>query len=173
MLRTGSVTDIKIQNPNTSNTCETCIAGKMTTTPFKRLERTSKQPLELIHTDVCGPMRTNSLGGAKYFVTFIDDYSRMSHVCFMKQKSEVINKYNQFKELVKNQTGYKIKALQSDNGREYVNQAMIETLRKHGIHHRMTIPHTPQQNGAAERKNRTLIEAARCMMLESVLPPSL
>jgi len=118
----------------------------------------------LVHSDVCGPMQTESIGGSKYFVTFIDDYSRCSKVYFMKQKSEVLCKFKEFEKTFSNECRQRVTRLRTDNGGEYTSKEFQECLKAQGIHHETTVPHTPQQNGVAERKNRTLIEAARTML---------
>lgn len=80
--------------------------------------------------------------------------------------------FKSFKSFVENQTGRKIKCLQSDNGKEYINREFDDFLKKSGIGRRLTVMHTPEQNGVAERKNRTLVEMARCLLIQSNLPPS-
>lgn len=124
-----------------------------------------------MHSDVCGPMRHASLGGARYLVTFIDNESRWCEVFMIEQKSDVLNAFKTYKAAAETFTGRKIKMLQSDNGREYCSNEFSEFLRKHGIKRRLMVPHTPQQNGVAERKNRTLVEMARCMMRHAAVPP--
>lgn len=118
-------------------------------------------------------MRTESLGKSRYFVIFIDDASRWCEVRFLKNKSEVLQAFKDYKVLVENQTGKRIKYLQSDNGREYLNDSFDAYLKANGIGRRLTVSHTPEQNGVAERKNRTLLEMARCLLLQSSLPTSL
>ena len=117
-------------------------------------------------------MQVASKGGSKYFVVFIDDYLRWCEVAFISKKSEVLNVFKKFKAEVENSTGKKIKCLQSDNGTEFVNRESDQFMHINGIKRRLTVPHTPQQNGVAERKNRTLVETTRCMMLQSQLSPS-
>lgn len=114
-------------------------------------------------------MRCNSLGGARYFVTFVDDRSHWCQIYFMRSKDEVAEKFIDLKNYAENRIGRKIEALQSDNGGEYCNGKMDAILKKAGIHHRLTIPHTPQQNGVAKRMNHTLVESARCMLIDSNL----
>jgi len=116
-------------------------------------------------------MRTLSNGEAKYFVTFIDDCTRWCEVRFMKSKNEVLKKFRSYKARMENEHRTKIKSIQSDNGREYVNLEFEEFLKTNGIEHRTSAPYTPQQNRVAERFNRTLIEWARCSLLQSNLPP--
>ena len=96
--------------------------------------------------------------------TFIDDFSRKTFVYFMKQKSEVLDKFKIFKALVEKQTGLEIQKLRNDNGSEYTSKAFKQFCEEHGIERQMSMPYTPQQNGVAERKNRTLFESARCML---------
>src|SRR5207249_5721498 len=122
--------------------------------------------------DVARPKRTKSLNGARYFVVFVDDKSRMSEVRFLREKGEAYEAFVSFKNLVENQTGRRIKTVMSDNGLEFCNKRFDELLQKSGIKRRLTIPHTPQQNGVAERMIRTLVDKARCLMIQSGLPPS-
>ena len=132
--------------------CEICIKGKQTQKPYSTSTTRSKETLELIHTDVCGPMRTVSLAGSRYFVTFIDDKSKWCEVYFMKKKSEVPEKFKEYKAMVEKNTGRKIKKVRSDNGLEYVSHYLDDFLKKAGIKHELTVAHTPQQNGVAEKK---------------------
>ena len=151
--------------------CEGCVAGKMKRAPFKPVgEIRSKRKLQLVHSDVCGPMPTDSIGGNKYFVTFIDDYSRCCAVYFLKSKSEVPDKFKEFEARVFRDCGERIGTLRSDNGGEYLSTEFRQYLKSAGIHHELTVPHSPQQNGVAERMNRTLMESARSMMDHAGLP---
>ena len=109
----------------------------------------SVRPLQHVHSDVCGPMPTNSLGGKKYFVTFVDDYSRMCKVYFLRSKSEVFEKFKKYKLSASNEHGVSIATLRSDNGSEYLSIHLISK----GIHHKLSAPYTPAQNGVAERIN--------------------
>ncbi|GMF15349.1 unnamed protein product [Phytophthora fragariaefolia] len=111
-----------------------------------------------------GPMQTRSPGGCTFAVTFIDDYSRHVTVYFMKAKSEVLSKFKIAKAAMENATGKTLKRLRSDNGGEYTAKAFKTYLDRSGIKHEKTVPYTPQQNGLAERMNRSLVEMARCML---------
>ena len=156
-----------------TDTCEPCIKGKMARKPFSGESKSHKQttrPLELIHSDVCGPMQNKSIGGSFYFVTFIDDFSRYAFVYFMREKSEVFARFKEFEALVTNQTGLSIAQLRSDNGGEYIGRDFEQYLSGRGIHHQLTVRYTPEQNGVAERYNRTIVESARAMILEAGLP---
>lgn len=152
--------------------CTICMEGKMSRVPFKNTGTRASEPLQLIHTDLCGPMETSSVGGAKYYVTFIDDYSRKVYVYFMKNKSDTLEKFKEFKNLVENESEKRIKILRSDNGKEYINKDFRLFLEKYGIQHQTTNPYTPEQNGLAERMNRTLVEKAKCLILNSSLEKS-
>lgn len=149
------------------NNCESCAEGKQTRNVFSKNQNTTiKQILELVHADLCGPMST-SLGGAKYFAVFVDDFSRKVFVSFLAEKSALVPAFNNFITKMENQTGMKVKRLRSDNGREFVNSKMDQICKQNGIVHETTVPYTPQQNGVSERMNRTLIERARCMLQDS------
>ena len=137
--------------------------------PTGQAWRASKK-LELVHTDVCGPMRTPSLENSKYFILFIDDYSRMTWVYFLKERSEVFKIFNTFKSHVEKESGHQIKCVRSDNGTEYTSSEFKAFCEKEGIHRQLTAPYTPQQNGVCERKNRTVMEMARSMLKDKGLP---
>ncbi|CAG4913470.1 unnamed protein product [Colias eurytheme] len=162
--------DLKLSNIKENVKCITCQEGKQSRLPFKSQGSRSQDLLELVHSDVCGPMETQSLGKARYFVTFLDDYSKKVFVYTMFSKSEVLEKFKDFKNQVENQLNRRIKILRSDNGLEYVNDNFSNFLKGAGIVHQTSTPYTPEQNGTAERMNRTLIEKARCMMLNANLP---
>jgi hypothetical protein len=172
IIRKQKVDGIDIKADEALPVCETCVKGKQTRKPFTRSVSQSTELLELVHTDVCGPMRVNSLAGSRYFVTFIDDKSRWCEVYFMKQKSEVIEKFKEYKCLVEKKTERKIKTVRSDNGTEYTSHYLEDFLKQEGIRHELTVEYRPQQNGVAERKNRSLMETARCLMIQSALSAS-
>jgi transposase InsO family protein len=151
-------------------TCVPCVQGKLAKRPFKSSQSRSHSKLELIHSDLCGPMSTESWGRALYLLTFTDDYTRKTFGYLLKTKSEVFSKFVEFKHLVENQTGLKIKKFRSDNGREFVNHEMTTFMKENGIVHQKTVPYNPQQNGVAERVNRTVIEKARSMLSDANLP---
>lgn len=151
-------------------TCITCLEAKQTRLPFQNKGTRATKLLELVHSDVCGPMETESLGKAKYFLTFTDDYSKKVFVYFLQKKSDVIDKLKEFMKYVENQLECKIKCLRTDNGLEFINKNISDLLKNNGTVHQTTVPYTPQQNGVAERLNRTLIEKAKCMLLNAKLP---
>ena len=152
--------------------CQGCILGKHPEHKFEKAsdERTST-PIELIHSDVSIPFPHMSISHAKYALTFIDYFSRYCWVYFLKHKSEVFGLFKVFKALVENQSGRKLKVLRSDNGGEYVKSEFIQYCVDVGIQIYHSIPYTPQQNGVAERKNRSLKEMATYMMEAKNFPP--
>ena len=139
-------------------TCESCLQGKMTKSPFKSKGERAKELLELIHTDVCGPFSTLARGGFEYFITFTDDMSRYGYLYLMKYKSESFEKFREFKNEVENQTGKSIKILRSDRGGEYLSTEFEEFLKENGIISQLTPPYTPQLNEVFERRNHTLLD---------------
>jgi hypothetical protein len=145
--------------------CEGCILGKQHRNVFPSGKSwRERAPLELIHSDLCGPMQTPSLGKSQYFITFIDDFSRKTWVYFLKYKSEAFEIFKQFKALVEKQSGHYIKVLRTDRGGEYISNEFLNFCKEHGIKKQFTTRYTPQQNGVAERKNRTIQEMARSML---------
>ena len=109
-------------------------------------------------------MPSLSLGGAAYFCTFIDDYSRKVWVYFLNNKDEVLSVFKTFLQLVENQSGKKLKCLRTDNGGEYVSKAFVDFCDSKGIKRELTAPYNPSQNGVAERVNRTIQEKVRSML---------
>src|SRR3954462_15686371 len=144
----------------------------MTKSYFSGLPERATDFLELIHTDVCGPMSTTARGGYHYFITFTDDFSRYGYVYFMRHKCQTFEKFKEFHSEVENQRGKKIKALRSDRGGEYLSHEFSDHLKSCGIVPQLTPPGTPQRNGVSEQRNRTLLDMVRSMMSQSDLPLS-
>ncbi|KAE9023480.1 hypothetical protein PR003_g13857 [Phytophthora rubi] len=140
-------------------------SGKQAVEAFpKRSKTKTSRVLELVHTDVMGPMKSTSKGGAKYILTFVDDFSRYVVVYFLKKKSEVASKLKEFMRFYEKQWGERLMCLRSDNGTEFVNKDVARICTLNGIMHQRTVPYSPQQNGVAERVNRTIMEKARSML---------
>ena len=152
--------------------CESYLEGKMTKRPFKAKGYHATKPLELVHTDVCGPMRVQARGGYEYFVTVTDDYSTYGFVYLMHQKFETFDKFREYKVEAENQLGVHIKQLRYDRGGEYLYGEFKFYLTQEGIVSQLSAPGTPQQNGVAERRNRTLLDMVRSMLSYSSLPIS-
>ncbi|KAL4282412.1 hypothetical protein GQ457_03G013080 [Hibiscus cannabinus] len=113
--------------------CAWCQFGKAHQLPFKESKHQSKAPLELVHSDVFGPVKQTSLGGMKYMVTFIDDFSRYVWVYFMKEKSETFTKFREFKEKIESELDEKIMCLRTVNGKEYLSTEFTIYLQEHKI----------------------------------------
>ena len=157
-------------NVGTLPVCESCLEGKMTKRPFSAKGERSKEPLQLVHSDVCGPLTVRTRGCYEYFVTFIDDYSRYGYVYLMHKKSDNFGKFKEFIAEVEKQLGKSLKTLQSYRGGEYLDPEFKDHFLEHGILSQLTALGTPQQNGVAERRNRTLLDMVRSMMSYSSLP---
>ena len=160
----------KSDNDSEITECKVCMEAKQHRVPFKSSKTKSRCVLELIHSDVIGPMETQSIGMSKYILTFVDDFSKKIFCYFLKTKNQVFDKFIEFKNLVENQTEKKIKILRTDNGTEYMSNSFKKFLIENGIRHQLTNAYTPEQNGIAESFNRTLIERAKCLLFDAQLP---
>lgn len=151
--------------------CDACFHSKLTRQPYPSgVAWRAKEKLQLVHADLCGPMQVESMGGSRYFFLLIDDFSRMSWTYFIKSKDETFNCFQKFLVMVERETGLKLKTLRTDRGGEFISNEFRNYCEKLGIKHEFTAPYSPQQNGIAERKNRTLVERARSMMKSKHLP---
>ena len=159
--------NIKIEDCGIKEACDTCIQGKLSRKPFPKRTEKAKEILDLVHTDICGPMQTATPSGKRYVLTLIDDCSGYTEVRLLAHKSDVNKGIKEYVALVKNKFNKKPKVIRSDRGREYVNAELTNYLKTEGIQIQLTAPCTPQQNGIAERKNRYLIEMTRCMLIDS------
>lgn len=149
--------------------CESCVHGKQHRSPFpSKTRKVAKEKLELVHSDVCGPF-TTSMGGKKYFVTWIDDCTRKPWVYSIAKKSDVFATFKEWHVMVERESGHKVKWIQVDNGGEYIDGEFLEYLKVHGIQIQFNAPYNPETNGLAERANRTLVEAVLTMLHDSGL----
>jgi transposase InsO family protein len=144
--------------------CKGCAQGKNVKRSFPSSDSRAKRVLDVVHSDVCGPMSTTSLSEYVYYVSFIDDYSRKTWIYLLKAKNEVFGKFKEFKALVENLTERKIKTLRSDNGGEFTLEEFKEYCKEVGIKRELSTPYNPQQNGVAKRKNRTIMEVVKAMI---------
>ena len=155
---------------DTKTFCEPCVLGKSPRKPFPKISTTkTKGILELIHSDVVGPL-PQTTSGNRYLITFIDDYTRKIFGYLMKKKSDALNCFKDFHLKVTVEKESKIKTLRSDNGGEYMSKEFSQYLAQNGIKSQFTTPHSPQQNGVAERFNRTIIDTMRVLIKQSNLP---
>lgn len=128
------------------------------------------EPGERVYSDLCGPMATPSVQGAKYFVTFKDECSGYRVSYFIKNKSDALDCFKAYNQKIKTKYGHPVKILHVDNGTEYCNLEFNDYLKNEGVELETTAPYTPQQNGRAERDNRTIVESARAMLFCADLP---
>ena len=156
-----------IINPSKSiahQPCTGCALGKQTQSPFPGSTKRSDHRHRIIHLDLMGPMQPRSIQGSLYITTFIDDYSRHGAVYYLKSKDQCAIAFKRFLAWAENQTSECLLALHSDRGGEYLSREVRSILDLKGIEHKLNIPYSPQQNGLAERWNRTLLNKARAMM---------
>jgi hypothetical protein len=145
--------------------CKSCLEGKHHMSKFpKEGGQKAIEPLEIGHYDICGPMKVMLLGGALYFDTFIDDFSRKTIVNFLRFKNQNFEKFKKFKALAKKQTRKLFKIFRFDNGGEYTSLEFNKYYKENGIARQLTISYNPEQNGIYERKNKTLQESVLNML---------
>ncbi|GJV92728.1 putative ribonuclease H-like domain-containing protein [Tanacetum coccineum] len=152
-------------------TCVACLKGKQHKASCKsKIQNSITQPLFMLHMDLFGPTFVSSLMNKKYCLVVTDDYSRFTWVFFLASKDETSGILKSFITEIENLVDKKVKIIRCDNGTEFKNRVMSEFCEKKGIKREFSVARTPQQNGVAERRNRTLIEAARTMLADSKLP---
>ena len=163
-------TGIDLKESDTRSFCEGCARGKQTrSTPKPLGEIRAERKLQIIHSDVMGPVMPRSLTGKAFMITFTDDKTRMSTVAFISHKSEALEKFREYQAVVEGESGMKIGVLRTDRGGEYKGRKFKEFLCEQKIKHEETIAHMPKQNGISERLNRTLMEKARPMVADAGL----
>lgn len=161
----------KIDVGTNDDFCESCVKGKQTRLPFNKVNvKRSSRILELVHTDICGPMSEKAWNGARFFISFTDDYSRATQIYCIKQKSDALEVFKEYVAMAEARHGVKIARLNADNGGEYSSNEFKSFCKKKGIELSYTVPHNPEMNSIAERVNRTIVEKARTMILASELP---
>jgi transposase InsO family protein len=162
-----SLPKIQVQH---NGVCRGYSLGKNVKGSFLSSDNRSKGILDLIHSDMCGPITVASLNKYMYYVLFIDDHSRKTWIYFLKTKDGFLARFQEFKAQVENLTGRKIKVLRSDNGGEYISRDFSDFCIEARIKKEYTVPYNPQQYGVAERKNRTVIEETKAMIHDHNLP---
>lgn len=168
-ISTGMPKEVKKQCEKNKHICQVCQEAKQTRSPFNTHRVRADRPLQLIHTDVCGPISPATHDGKSYFLTFIDDYTHFCQTYLMKNKWEVPELLKEFVSEVEAQFNSKISQVRCDNGGEYVSHSLKNWCKERGIKLDYTIPHSPQLNGTAERFNRTLVEKTRSLLYDSNL----
>jgi hypothetical protein len=147
----------------TNEFCKDCALGKSKKLPHQTVENPSD--LIIIHSDLAGPMKTESIGRKRYMLTYICNQTEYSFVYFLSTKDEQFEKFKQFKSLYEERTNKKIQGLHTDNGSIYISTEFSEYLKDNGIVHYTAVAYCPQSNSKAERLNQILIEKARCMII--------
>ncbi|KAJ9566938.1 hypothetical protein OSB04_002904 [Centaurea solstitialis] len=154
--------------------CSACEKGKMTRSLHPpKMETNCHHPLDMLHMDLCGPMRVESLARKKYMLVLVNEYFWYTWLEFLRAKSDAADLIIAFIKRIQVLLGCQVRKLRSNNGTEFRNVKLQSFLEEVGISHNFSDVRTPQQNGVVERKNRTLVEAARSMMAHSGVPPSL
>ncbi|GKA14196.1 putative ribonuclease H-like domain-containing protein [Tanacetum coccineum] len=153
------------------HTCVACQKGKQHKASCKaKIVSSISQPLQLLHMDLFGPTSVRSINHKTYCLVITDDFSRFSWVFFLRTKDETSGILKDFIRQIENQLNQKVKTIRCDNGTEFKNMDIIEFYGSKGIKREYSNARTSQQNRVAERKNKTLIEAARTMLADSFLP---
>ncbi|CAN0913556.1 Retrovirus-related Pol polyprotein from transposon TNT 1-94, partial [Linum grandiflorum] len=153
--------------------CDVCQLAKHTRSMYPRIGYRPTRPLSIVHSDIWGPMKIRNINGARWFITFIDDHTRMTWTFLLKEKSESASVFQLFHTIVATQFQTQIKVLKTDNAHDYFNKTLGSFLQLHGIVHASSCVDTPQQNGIAERKNRHLLDVARSLMFTHNVPKHL
>ncbi|UYV84378.1 FHDC1 [Cordylochernes scorpioides] len=152
-----------------NDVCEICIMAKQTRKSFGNERSRATRPLEIVNTDLCGPIEPLTHDNKKYIMTFLDDYTHLCYVYLLSNKYEAKEYIKEYVNEVERFLNAKVSKLRCDNGGEYANTQVKEWCKMKGIILDFTIPYTPQLNGKAERLNRTLIEKTRALLLDSKL----
>ncbi|KAL5570298.1 hypothetical protein UlMin_026873 [Ulmus minor] len=166
-----SISSIDCNLPCSSNkttVCSSCQLAKSHRLPLKLSSSHVSNPLELVYTDIWGPAPIKSTSGARYFILFVDDFSRFTWFYSLQTKDQALSVFKQFKILVENQFNTTIKCLQSDNGGEF--RSFLPFLNQSGIIHRFSCPYTSSQNGRVERKHRHVVETGLALLAHASLP---
>ncbi|GJZ08620.1 putative ribonuclease H-like domain-containing protein [Tanacetum coccineum] len=171
LVKDNLVRGLPIKHFENDQTCVACLKGKQHRASCKsKVLNPITKPLFMLHMDLFGPTFVSSLMHKKYCLVVTDDYSRFTWVFFLASKDETSEILKNFIKEIENLVDKKVKIIRSDNGTEFKNKVMDDFCREKGIKREYSIARTPQQNGVAERRNRTLIEAARTMLADSKLP---
>ncbi|MCH81099.1 retrovirus-related Pol polyprotein from transposon TNT 1-94, partial [Trifolium medium] len=160
--------NVSVSNKFSNESCSFCCIGKSHKLYAPLSHTVYTKPFEVIHTDLWGPAPFDSYYGYRYYITFVDTYTKYTWIYFLKQKSDALQAFKQFLALVQNQFSHSIKALQSDWGGEF--RPFTTLLQELGIIHRLVCPHTSHQNGTVERKHRQIVDMGLTMLSHASLP---
>jgi transposase InsO family protein len=158
----------------TAGVCEVCNIGKQHRDKIpKKSNWRASEKLELVHADLCGPITPISHSGKRYLLVFVDDYSRKTWIYFLVEKGETFEIFKCFKNLVEKEAQKHICCLRTDQGGEFTSNEFNQFCLENGIKRQLTAAFTPQQNGVAERRNRTIMNMVRCLLTEKEMPKTL
>jgi hypothetical protein len=155
-----------MRNPHLKK-CDGCFVEKKNRASFKIHSPRRPEILDLVHTHLCGPMKTKTVGGSAYFLTFVDDHSRKTWVYTLKSKSGVLSAFKKFKASVESETGKKLKCIRTDHGGDYLRK-LEAYCRENWIRYQRS----PRWNVVAERMNKVLVERVKCLLSQAELPES-
>ena len=173
LIKKNLIRGVPKLNLNELHMCDACIRGKQVRESFKsKQDVTMTRPLELLHLDLFGPSRVKSLGGKSYAFVIVDDFSRFTWCLFISHKSDALHVFDSLVRKLQNQQNACVIKIRSDHGGEFDNSGFGDLCDKFGISHNYFAPRSPQQNGVVERKNRSLQEIGRTMLIESGLTKS-
>ncbi|GJY42550.1 retrovirus-related pol polyprotein from transposon TNT 1-94, partial [Tanacetum coccineum] len=168
-----SICDADLEEYVKDQLCSSCEMSKAKRSSFKsKAVPSSKGRLNLLHMDLCGPMRVASINGKKYILVIVDDYSRYTWTLFLRSKDETPEVLKDFLTMIQRNLQAQVITVRTDRGTEFLNKTLHAYFKEEGIEHQTSTPRTPEQNGVVERRNRTLVEAARTMLSASKLPLS-
>ncbi|KAJ9535164.1 hypothetical protein OSB04_un001757 [Centaurea solstitialis] len=171
LAKAGLVTGLPSLRFTKEQLCSACEMGKIKKSSHKlKVEHNTSKPLQLLHMDLCGPMRVQSINGRKYVLVIVDDFSRYTWVNFLRSKDGASDIIISFIRNVQVRLQLPVQVIRTDNGTEFKNRKLDSFLDSVGITHTFSAARTPQQNGVVERKNRTLVEAARTIQLDKFSP---
>lgn len=162
-------TGIKLKENSEMAFCDICARAKQTRMPFTKERTRATRVLEIVHTDVCGPIDPPTWDDKHYFVTILDDFTHFAAIFPIKGKFEVADTVIEYLEQCQNKWNIKTFKIRSDNGKEFSNATLINWCKKNGTVLDFTAPYSPQQNGKAERLNRTILERTRALLFDSGL----
>uniref|UniRef100_A0A2N9HHW9 Integrase catalytic domain-containing protein n=1 Tax=Fagus sylvatica TaxID=28930 RepID=A0A2N9HHW9_FAGSY len=152
--------------------CKHCLAGKMHQLPFPISTNKVTAPFQIVHADLWGPAPSVSLNGFRFYLVLVDEYTKFTWVYLLTHKSETFTLFKQFTALIHNQFKQSVQIFRTDCGGEFTSTAFNTFCADNGIIHQLSCPHTPQQNGVAERKHKHLIQCALALLSQSNLPIS-
>jgi hypothetical protein len=174
LVARGFVTGVKLDVSPTGEPffCESCVYAKATRKPVQKVREGNRASAfgDEVHSDLWGPAPVETRAGKRYYITFTDDMSRLTHLYLLRTKDEAFGAYKEYDSWVGTQLNGRIKTLHSDRGGEYLGKAFVLYLKSKGTAQKLTVHDTPQHNGVAERRNRTIMERVRALLHASGLP---